>query len=198
MTEPATNPEDEIRDFLARDLAEGFNDPADIAESALDYFGDEIDAKIAGPIVERLLPELIRAQLAAQSSWPAVTDCDKLDAAFAELTNAGIVARQDFTCCGNCGVAEIGAEIETEAASGIVPRGYTFYHQQSTEAAVEGCGLMLSYGAMEAGDAKAVAIGHEIVATLVRHGLPCDWNGTIERCIGVPLVWQRRLVLEAD
>ena len=43
MTEPATNPEDDIRDFLARDLAEGFNDPADIAESALDYFGDEID-----------------------------------------------------------------------------------------------------------------------------------------------------------
>jgi hypothetical protein len=185
--------EQEMREYLARALAAGFDTPPDIAEAALDYFSDESDATITGPLVEKLLPDMLRDHLREQATWPAVTDCDRLDVAFAALTTAGIVARQDFTCCSTCGVAEIGDEIATEVAAGRVVRGYTFFHQQGTESAVEGHGLMLTYGALDETEAAAVKIGEEIVAVLETHGFKCDWDGKIEKCIGVPLVWQRRL-----
>lgn len=194
------NPEAQIRQFIAERLAGGFLSPEEIAEAALEY-DEEIDTAVSGPIVERLLPDLIREKLAAQATWPVVTDCDKLDAALNELTKAGIVCRQNFTCCQNCGFAEIGAEIEDEAARGIKPRGLAFYHQQDTDGAAEGDGrhgLHLSFAAI-AGDADhepaALRIAHEIVATLASHGLTCDWDGTLGRRIAVNLNWQRRLFL---
>jgi hypothetical protein len=188
--------EEELREYLFRALAAGFDEPADIAESAIEYFNEETDVSITGPLVEKMLPDMLRDHLKDQISWPTVTDCDRLDTAFAALTAAGIVARQDFTCCSSCGAAEIGDEIALVTAGGTTVRGYAFYHQQSTEAAVDGNALMLTYGALEDDEVAAVQIGHEVVAVLAAHGFQCDWDGNIEKCIGVPLVWQRRLVLD--
>ena len=47
------------------------------------------------------------AHLADQATWPERTDSDRLTDAFRALDQAGIVAREDFACCQNCGVAEI-------------------------------------------------------------------------------------------
>lgn len=188
------NPEDTIRTYLELQIAGGFRDPDEIAEAALEY-DEEIEPDVARPIIERLLPQLIAARLGEQKHWPTTTDCDRLDAAFAELTASGIVCRQDFTCCQNCGVAEIGAEIEDEAASGVAPRGYAFYHQQDTEGAVEGHGVHLSFGALNDEAGNALAIGTEIAAVLTRHGLVCIWDGTTARRIQVDLNWQRRLAV---
>ncbi len=199
----ASTPETDLRAFLERALAGGFDHPEDIAEAALEYDPD-IGTDAAAAFVEKLLPELIRAKLAVQVAWPAVTDCDRLDAAFEELTRSGIVGRQNFTCCQNCGFAEIGAEIDVEQARGIFPRGFAFYHQQDTEGAAEGDGshgLHLSFGAMTTDKAlyepAAIAIGREVVATLVRHGLVCEWDETLGKRIAVKLNWKRRLATSA-
>jgi hypothetical protein len=199
-----SNPEAGLRDFMVRALAGGFTSPEDIAEAALDYDPD-IGTQAAAAIVQKLLPELVRAKLASEAAWPAVTDCDRLDAAFADLTKAGIVCRQNFTCCQNCGFAEIGAEIDDEAARGIVPRGFAFFHQQDTESATEQDGrhgLHLSYGALtsdkDAHAAASVAIGRDVVAVLAGHDLICDWDGTLGSRIRVKLDWQRRLAVSAS
>lgn len=127
-----------------------------------------------------------------QASWPTPTDCDRLDAAFAALEQGGIVCRQHFSCCGTCGAAEIWDEIDTARGAGLDVRGYAFYHVQDTEAAVEGYGLYLNYGAVEDDEAPALAIAHEIVTTLEQHGLRVHWDGQWSRRISISLDWKRR------
>lgn len=139
------------------------------------------------------LERLWKEQRALETSWSGATDCDRLDKAFADLEERGIVCRQDFTCCGNCGVAEIGAELNEAERRGVHVRGYAFYHQQDTERAVEGDGIYLNYGAEKEGEAAALAIAREIVTTLKHHGLDPNWSGSIGQRIHVPLVWRRRL-----
>lgn len=75
-------------------------------------------------------------------------------------------------------------------------RGYTFYHKQATESAVEGYGLYLHYGALEEGEGPALRIANEIVDALQRHGLRTEWDGTWSKAIKVQLVeklWARAL-----
>ena len=183
----------EMRGYITSKLAAGFDPPADVITSAVEMFCDDAEPEVLTPIAERLTREAVSAHLKDQSNWPAVTDCDRLDEAMAELNRNGIVCRQDFSCCGNCGVAEIGYEIDTERSAGLEVRGYAFYHMQDTEAAAEGRGLHLNYGAAEPGEAAALDIGREIVAALQHHGLKTRWNGRWDTRIKVMIDWKRRL-----
>jgi hypothetical protein len=188
----------EIAEQVSRAVAEGFDDPDDIIESAVEMFEEEADEEVVRPIAERLTTKAVRAHLKAQAAWPAVTDCDRLDAACTELNAAGIVTRQHFTCCSNCGHLEIGDEIKEEKANGLTVRGYAFYHMQDTESAAEGGGIYLKYGASRKGSAALVRIGQEIVAVLQRHGLKTDWNGEGTTAIQVDLDWKRRRAPDGD
>ena len=71
-------------------------------------------------------------------------------------------------------------------------RGYTFFHEQDTESAVEGHGLMLNYGSDDYDRAGSVAIGREIARVLRAHRLRVTWNGDFDRRIAVKLDWKRR------
>ena len=73
--------------------------------------------------------------------------------------------------------------------------GYTFFHMQDTERAVEGGGLWLNYGATDGGESPALAIGHRIADAFRAAGLAVDWDGDWNKRIHVPLQWQRRLAL---
>lgn len=181
-----------LREYIALRVAAGFEDPEDIAASAVEVFAEEADPAILEPIAGRLTREAVAAHLADQATWPEVTDCDRLDRAMAELTRNGIVCRQNFSCCGNCGVAEIGEEIQAERRAGVNVRGYAFYHMQDTEAAAEGHGVFLNYGALKSGEAAAVGVAKEIVAALQEHGLAWEWNGKWSTRIHVDLEWRRR------
>jgi hypothetical protein len=145
------------------------------------------------PVARELTRTAIDSQILASVDWPAVTYCDRLDRAFAELNRSGIVCRQNFSCCGNCGVAEIGDEMQAEQDGGLNVRGYAFYHMQDTESAAEGYGLFLNYGSVDRGEDSALGIANEIVDALQRHGLTTLWNGSWRNRIGVQLDWKRRL-----
>src|SRR5438270_13607378 len=149
---------DEMRGYIQRDVAGGFRAEEEIPTSAVEVLADDYDPDELRPHAEELTRDLIKAHLLEQASWPAQTDCDRLDAAFAELERAGIVARQDFSCCGNCGSSEIWDEMETVSRRGQRVRGYTFYHMQDTEAAVEGRGVYLGYGAVQEGEPSALEL----------------------------------------
>ena len=90
---------EDMQRHIQRKTAGGFDPPKDIENSALEVFSDEQKPEVLRPIAERLTREAVEAQLAAQEQWPAVTDCDLLDRAFGELERAGVVSRQNFTCC---------------------------------------------------------------------------------------------------
>lgn len=183
----------DIRCYIGDSVAAGFAPRDEIVETALAVVGDkQADAAVLLGHAERIADEALRAHAAQQAQWTSPTDCDRLDAAFAELEADGVISRQNFWCCGTCGASAIGQEMEDADKAGRLARGYVFYHEQDTESAVGGYGLHLNYGAREQTDEAAVTIGHEIVAHLNRHGLQTDWDGRIERRIAVSLDWKRR------
>jgi len=194
---PTPSPEqfDELRDCIEREVAAGFLAADEIVETAIEMVEDAeaLDAAMLHAQAGRLTQQALHDHARAQAQWPATTDCDRLDTAFEALQARGILARQNYSCCGSCGVAEIHAEIaaaEQEPARAIA--GYVFYHAQDTEAAVEGYGVCLNYGAVADGEAAALAIAREVVAVLHAHGLATQWDGTWSQRISVPLEWQRR------
>lgn len=183
---------DDVHHAIRTQVAAGFADADTIIDTTLAVYEDEADPAVLLPHVERFVADVLAAHLAEQATWPAVTDCDRLDAAFAALEEAGIVCRQHFSCCGTCGAAEIWDELALAEEAGRTVRGYAFYHIQDTESAVDGHGLYLNYGALEAGAPAALAVARDVVAELERQGLRTNWNGRWSQRIGVNLTWQRR------
>lgn len=181
-----------LRDLVRRDVAGGFFDDDAILTNANDVFEEELPRPLLRVEASAALRAALAEHRAAERDWSDMTDCDRLDAAFDALETEGIVARQNFTCCGTCGASEIWDEIETAQAEGLAVEGYAFFHMQDTEAAVEGHGLYLNYGACEQGEPAAVAIGHRIVEQLEAHGLTTQWDGQLEQRIAVPLEWKKR------
>jgi hypothetical protein len=194
---PATESDTEakiewVRDHIRRDVASGFYDEDTILTHAVEAFEEEFDPVMLRGTAQRFLREEMAAHARDQQNWPARTDCDRLDDAFAALEASGVIARQNFTCCGTCGSAEIWDEIDAVGKAGGPTRGYAFFHMQDTERAAEGDGLYLNYGACEEGEEAALAVANDIVTQLEAHGLRTEWNGSWSQRIAVPLDWKRR------
>ena len=172
-----------VRDRIRRDIASGYYDSEQIVENARNDVGDELPADVAESEARRLLPIMLAEHVEAQANWPERTDYDRLAAA--------------FSCCGTCGSAEIWDELEAVRAAGGPVSGYTFFHMQDTDSAVDGDDLYLNYGASVDGEDAALAVAHEIVEQLQAHGLQTTWTGSWNQRIGVQLDWKRRLSPDA-
>lgn len=161
-------------------------------QSCIETIAEMIDEDgLSGVLDAETLVDREIADLEAEAAdWPEETDNTRLETAFAALEARGIVARQDFTCCGTCGAAEINDEFSALPGA----RGYTFFHTQSTEHAIDGLGIALSYGAAgaEASDADHVEVGREVAEALRAAGLRVDWSGALSMCIMVEMTWRRR------
>lgn len=165
--------------FIRTLVTMGFADEAEIIEGTLDYFeSEDFDFDALEAYVVQATRAAIAAHCEAQKSWPAETDCDRLDAAFARLEAEGIVARQDFTCCQTCGHAEIWGEIRAAQKAHPIA-GYVFYHRQDTEYVVESGKLYLAFGAVEKGEASERAVGQRIVAVMREAGFTVEWKGSM-------------------
>ncbi len=190
---PSPQALEDLRAQIAREVRGGFAPLEEIARDAVEVVQeDEAAGQDLWPYAERLVAEVVAEVDHEQESWPVVTDCDRLDEAFASLEAGGIVTRQHFTCCQSCGHSEIWDEVKAAAARGREVLGYAFYHRQDTDRAVDGDGLYIAYGATERGGAARVAIGSLVTDALSRHGLEVIWDGSDERRIFVRLSWQRR------
>ena len=189
---PPYDPLAALRDQVWRDVAGGFHDDDAILTAAHDAFEEELPAPTLRREASAALRQALAEHRAAEKAWSDMTDCDRLDAAFAAMEAEGVIARQNFTCCGNCGATEIWDEIEEAIAEERPAEGYAFFHMQDTESAVEGEGLYLNYGACMAGEAAALDIGRRIVAQLRAHGLAVEWDGSWSMRIQVVLDWKKR------
>jgi hypothetical protein len=145
------------------------------------------------PYVITITQKLLEEHQKQQNNWSSITDCDRLDKAFEELERNGILSRQDFSDCTNCGYSEILDEIKKAEKKGRKIRGFTFYHWQDTWHAINGGNIFLGYGStIDNDEASDLEIAREIIFTLSRHDLRTKWNNTINQRIEVYFEWRKR------
>jgi hypothetical protein len=184
------NPDDliaEVRDLIAREGTAGFSSDDEIKEQVSGMLSEEGDPD--GGLLDRiddLIEKAVSTRRGEQAGWTKLTDCDRLDAAFAELEASGIVCRQNWTCCQTCGLAEIGEEIKSGS------RGYVFFHQQDTDRVVEDGCLYLAYGACSDVREEQLEVAEEIARIIRENGLTVEWDGSLEKRIMVRLEWKKR------
>lgn len=183
---------DDLRRYVTCQVRAGFMPVGEIPEAGVEYLADEFPPETLRPHAEAFTAEALAAHAEEARSWPSTTDCDRLDAAFAALEESGVLARQDYSCCQNCGHGELWDEMQAALEERPEVHGYTFYHGQDTDSAVEGEGVCLAYGAAEPGERAEVAVGHEVVAALEAQGLETEWDGTRSKRIWVRVDWRRR------
>jgi hypothetical protein len=186
-----TPPSNDAIDYVRRKVAAGFHESREDLEEAIDgaFYDDEASATAA----YEALPAELAARERAMKDWPAVTDCDKLDAAFARLEASGIIARQDFTCCNTCGHYEIRDLLRDATKADRDVRGYVFFHMQDTDRVVAGEPLALRYGSPDRDEQSDLVVGRAIADALRAEGIETSWDEDPTRVITVPsLRWQRR------
>ncbi|MGW6741304.1 DUF6891 domain-containing protein [Streptomyces sp. NPDC055025] len=170
-------------------LVGGYADRAELAELTEEYLVTADRRPVSREQAEALADRMWLERVAEQADWQGETDPERLTRAFTVLREAGITARENFTCCRGCGQSEIGGEGGPDA------RGFVYFHSQCTDSAAAGHGLILLYGGFDGSSETTAAVGHEVVAALDAAGLHADWDGDPGRAITVtPLKWHRRLV----
>lgn len=183
---------DDLREFIRKRVHEGFESAHEIVENAENRAYEKFGRDDLRGDIKRITTEEMSAHQAEQSEWGPTTDCDRLDSAFAALNAQGIVARQDFSCCNNCGFTEIWDEVNQEESQHPV-EGYVFYHLQCTEQAIKTGELLLAYGSVEEDYDAFLGVANKIVCELRNNGLNASWGGTDGDPIVVDnIVWRRR------
>jgi hypothetical protein len=165
----------------------GFSTPEDVyqmIEEILEEGADEATLRAA------VLPEF-RKKRAAEKTWPVSTDCDRLDDAFVDLNDSGIIALHNTGMTMSDGRADVGEALNERERGDIL--GYCFYHGQDLSRAVNGGGLFIAFGDLDADPAQKVDVGHQIKKTLTFHKFEVEWNGDPERRLCIPKFdWKRR------
>lgn len=191
MNEDCAEALDRIRHYVWT----GFYEPDEIADTLCnDVF--EPDSLDETWVHEQIGMELKR-KLAEEASWAIVTDCDRLDQAFAELKQSNIIALQNAGYTQSDGIEDI-TEVWRDAGRENSPIiGYCFYHGQDLERAVDGEGLMLTYGDILGTDDRGLEVGQTIKQVMERHGFKTEWDGTLQQRINLPEIrWQKRSTTE--
>lgn len=163
-------------------------------EYLVDFFcGDDawpecLDYEDVAPLVDGGLAQLAQEK----STWPEVTDCDRLDTAYAALWERGIIALHNAGYTQSDGFGDCG-EIYHESPDKECILGCCFYHEQDLERVLAGEGLYFAFGAYDDHETARIRVGEIIREELERAGLAVEWDGTVGGRPCVPgFVWQRR------
>lgn len=183
------NEREELEKRVREVLVGGYASRAELAELAEEYLVTQDRRPVSREQAAVLADRMWLERVAEQTEWQGETDPERLTRAFTALQGAGITARENFTCCRNCGQSEIRGEGGPDA------RGFVYFHTQCTDSVAAGHGLMLLYGGFDGSSETTAAIGHEVVAALEAVDLPVEWDRDPDRAITItPLDWRRRLV----
>ena len=186
----------EVRNDARRHVVGGYRSQEEITELAAEFaaeLGYERDLRVTliESVAASVVAELMAEQQDQERTWIAPTDCDRLNSAFERLEQSGIIDRQHFGATQKDGFDRMLYE-ELPKVSNTV-RGFTFFNEQSAEAAMDYGALTLSYGAADMDPERSVLIANEVVRTLIAMGLQAKWAGTLrERILVDSLDWKRR------
>lgn len=177
-----------ILDAIWSHVWSGFDSPEDVHRVIDDLLeGDANEALLRAAVG----PEFAR-KAAAEATWPPITDCDRLDAAFETLNTHGIIALQNTGYEMSDGLTEV-AEALHARGSRVGVQGYCFYHGQDLERVVRGEGLMLAFGSLDDDKPHKLKVGQRVRDILESGGFNVQWNGDAEARLNLPgLDWKRR------
>jgi hypothetical protein len=175
-----------IRSAIEKEVWSGFRGVDAVNEMLADILEPGVDEAA----MRAAIHDEFRKKAAAEAEWPATTDCDRLDAAFAKLETQGICALPNAGYEMSDGYTEVA---EAEHARQRDYRGYCFYHGQDVEKALAGHGVHIVFGAMNDDPAEGVKVGRTVRDALLEQGLQIAWNETIEQRLHIPgILWRRR------
>ena len=183
--------------LIMREVAAGYASRQEIIELAVDRHEEDGTPGELRALATELTGSMLYQHYKAQIDWPLVTDCDRLDIAFAKLAEQDIVTRHNFECDSDEDGEDIQPildEMDEVIARGQRARGYAYYDPYDTAVAVDGNGLCINFGSgrHDETEADAVRIGREVADALRQQGLAVDWDGSWDRRITVWLDWKRR------
>ncbi|MFT4187067.1 MAG: hypothetical protein QM621_00635 [Aeromicrobium sp.] len=163
---------------------------ADELPERLDLDADEAEAIVGQG--EEIFDAALTARRAQQAQWSDAETATTLTRAFEALAEIGVVARENFTCCGTCGSTEIWDEVDDSRTW----RGYVFYHMQDTDSLIETGETYIGYGAFpttkkplfqsKARHYESTVVDlmtNEVIPLLERHGVTVEWDGQLSRRI---------------
>lgn len=214
---PPTVSEDQLVSEATIAVLPGFRTKAE----AIDRVRDAYELSPEDQRVERVVEEVWERRLAEQTSRSEQSDYEKLRLAFDDLSDQGVVARMNFSCCNTCGTDEIDYErTQIEAPEGypFLEREYTFFHQQDADClAASPAILFLTFSSWGPADdidpqllekakdgdidARAevvaltdAAVGRRVSAALRQRGLEVQWSGNADTRIAVEITdWRKPL-----
>jgi hypothetical protein len=182
--------EQDARGYVHRYVRYGFYRPDEVEQ----IVGDDIfDGAIPRDRLREMIAEEVQRKRAEERTWPAVTDCDRLDRVFESLEEQGILALQNAGYTQSDGLSDV-CQFYHEAGgerSGI--EGYCFYHGQDLERVMASGELCLAFGHVSGEDEPGVEIGCRIKRTFEAAGFTVEWDGSVKtRLLVKDIRWQRR------
>jgi hypothetical protein len=181
----------DILDWVRSFVWSGENDPDEVALMIQDQFGE--DDEVDEDWLKKAIHQEFAAKRKAETTWPEVTDCDRLDRAFKTLERQGVIALHMAGFTQSDGLHEVEETYREAGGEKSTYAGHCFYTTQDQERALDGGGLYIGFGHLSGDDAKGVEAGLVVRAALEREGLNVEWDGTIQKRILVKgFQWQRR------
>ena len=191
--EPPDDDTADMRDIVRDWIWYGYH-----AASAIDDWIDACAARGDGfdlPWIKAFARAERQHKRAAEAQWPAVTDCDRLDHAFAHLAGQGFCALQWAGDTLDDGFERVSQTINADdVPTERYTTGFCFFHSQDMDHALNGEGLSVAFGHVDPdSDEDDVRMGRLVFEALEWAGLKPEWNGSPDRRIFLPtLHWQRR------
>lgn len=129
-----------------------------------------------------------------QVTFPEVTDCDRLDAAFADLEQQGILTAQNASYTQSDGFEDVSERyyrLSKKEQKAYV--GFVFFHGQDLERVLEGGPLLFAFGSGKGDKRLDVKAGKLIQKALEVQGFKVKWNGKSDTRLEIPkFKWQKR------
>ncbi|MEL7500793.1 MAG: hypothetical protein AAFN77_24585 [Planctomycetota bacterium] len=136
------------------------------------YAPGELDTNDVVSAIDAQFAEYEKEKL----TYPATTDCDRLDTAFAKMNERGVIAIQNAGYTQSDGYDDVGEAYsqQPEKESNL---GYCFYHGQDLERAISGDASTLLFGRLIPPMNKRLAL--MLVTSFVKNSkmLACRWTG---------------------
>jgi hypothetical protein len=181
----------EARELIGWRVADGFlprDELITLAVAAADN-RETLRAELVSVVDEELA-----AHRAREQTWRHATDADRLTRAFQALEKQGVIARERFTDCRTCGVAEMKLLREELLEQGKRADGFVFYTEQDADGVSESGELMLEYGSFRDDPAATARIGQRVHEVLSSERFePAEESDEGETYLVLSgLEWQRR------
>ncbi|PCJ64891.1 MAG: hypothetical protein COA58_11500 [Bacteroidetes bacterium] len=181
----------EAIEHLKRDILFGFESKEDLFESISELFYDEDDFDDYWFKME--IEKQFSSHQKNSENWKKPTDFEKLVKVFDQLNKESIVSLHKAGHTRQDGEADCREIIEELEASGIIAKGYCYYHSQDLERIIEASGtLFIGYDSNQHIDKIGYEIANRVIELLQENGFQTEWNGSLDSRIEIKsIVWEK-------